>query len=92
MHWTNYKSTCTKLLEHVNSLLVQYDIFINENFILPKSLRLCIIRFEAEACMVRVGEETVHEDHQVLASIIKMCTRAEREEGAPQLKMVNANN
>lgn len=42
--------------------------------------------------MVRVGEETVHEDHQVLASIIKMCTRAEREEGAPQLKMVNANN
>ena len=33
-----------KLLEQqVNSLLVEYDICVNENFILPKSLHLCMI-------------------------------------------------
>ena len=36
----------TKLLEQqVNSLLVEYDIFNDENFILPKSMHLCMIRF-----------------------------------------------
>ena len=36
----------TKLLEQqVNSLLVEYDNFIDESFILPKSLHLCLIRF-----------------------------------------------
>ena len=36
----------TKLLEQqVNSLLPEYDIFNNENFILPKSMHLCMIRF-----------------------------------------------
>ena len=36
----------TKLIEqHVNSLLVDYDNLIDENFILPKSMHLCMIRF-----------------------------------------------
>ena len=36
----------TKLIEqHVNSLLVDYDNLIDENFILPKSMHLCTIRF-----------------------------------------------
>ena len=36
----------TKLLEQqVNSLLLDYDVFIDENFILPKSMHLCMIRF-----------------------------------------------
>ena len=36
----------TKLLEQqVNSLLVEYNIFNDENFILPKSMHLCMIRF-----------------------------------------------
>ena len=29
----------------MNSLLVEYDIFNDENFILPKSMHLCMIRF-----------------------------------------------
>ena len=35
----------TKLIEQqVNSLLVDYDNFIDENFILSKSMHLCMIR------------------------------------------------
>jgi hypothetical protein len=35
-----------KLLEQqVNSLLVEPDLLFNENFILPKSMHLCMIRF-----------------------------------------------
>ena len=34
-----------KLLgQQVNSLLVAFDVFDNENFILPKSMHLCMIR------------------------------------------------
>ena len=36
----------TKLIEQqVNSLLVGYDNIIDENFILPKSMHLCVLRF-----------------------------------------------
>ena len=35
----------TKLLEQqVNSLLLEYDVCDSENFILPKSMHLCMIR------------------------------------------------
>ena len=38
-----------KLLEQqVNLFLVDPDVFINENFILPKSLHICILRFVEE--------------------------------------------
>ena len=60
----------TKLIEQqVNSPLVDYDNFIDENFILPMSLHLCMIRFVAntsalegrgqhmEACEIEDGED-----------------------------------
>ena len=41
-----------KLLEQqVNSLLTETDICFNENFILPKSLHLCMISFEDKKSM-----------------------------------------
>jgi hypothetical protein len=39
------------LEQQVNSLLTEYNLFTNENFILPKSLHVCMIRFVAEASM-----------------------------------------
>jgi hypothetical protein len=43
----------------VNLLLVEPDVFINENFILPKSWSICILRFEEEG-IVQGGEELPH--------------------------------
>jgi hypothetical protein len=46
-----------KLLEQqVNLFLIKPDVFINGNFILPKSWCVCILRFEEEG-IVREGEE-----------------------------------
>jgi hypothetical protein len=73
-----------KLLEQqVNSLLIEYNLFTNENFILPKSLHVCMIRFVAEAS--RGGEE-LHEDNHKMVPIISESTREERKAGAPPLK------
>jgi hypothetical protein len=75
-----------KLLEQqVNSLLTEYNLFTNENFILPKSLQVCMIRFVAEASMTRGGEE-LHEDNRKMVPIIRESTREERKAGAPPLK------
>jgi hypothetical protein len=64
-----------KLLEQqVNSLLTEYNLFTNENFILPKSLHVCMIRFVAEASMTR-GEEELHEDNRKMVPIISESTR-----------------
>jgi hypothetical protein len=74
-----------KLLEQqVNSLLTEYNLFTNENFILPKSLHVCMIRFVAEASMTR-GDE-LHEDNHKIVPIISESTREERKVGAPPLK------
>src|SRR4051812_5861163 len=36
-----------KLIEQqVNSLLIESDVLLNENYILPKSLYVCIIRYQ----------------------------------------------
>jgi hypothetical protein len=44
----------SKLLkQQVHSLLAEYNLFTNENFILPKYLHVCMIRFVAEASMTR---------------------------------------
>jgi hypothetical protein len=43
------------LKQHVNSLL--NDTFTNENFILPKSFHLCMIRYEDGANVARGREE-----------------------------------
>ena len=55
-----------KLLEQqVNSLLTEYDVCVNENFILPKSMHLCMIRFidntSIRGAMVCVDEDDKHE-------------------------------
>jgi hypothetical protein len=75
-----------KLLEQqVNSLLIEYNLFTNENFILPMSLHVCMIRFVAEASMTHGGEE-LHEDNCKMVPIISESTREERKAGAPPLK------
>jgi hypothetical protein len=49
-----------KLLEQqVNLFLVEPNLFINENFMLPKSWCVCVLRFEEEG-IVRGGEELHH--------------------------------
>src|ERR1041385_6004135 len=47
-----------KLIEqHVNSLLIDSDMLCNENFILPKSLYVCIIRYHDEEEDPEGGED-----------------------------------
>jgi hypothetical protein len=81
---TNYKTTC-KLLEQVNLFLMEYNLFINENFIPYKSLHVCMIRFVTEASMTCGGEE-LHEDNRKMVLIISESMREERKAGAPPLK------
>ena len=70
-----------KLLEQqVNSLLVENAIYFGENFILPKSLCLCVIRYIEDEGMARGSEEMQHMEHGVM--IVEACAREEREEGA----------
>ena len=54
-----------KLLEQqVNSLLLECDVFNHENFILPKSMHLCMIRFVDNT-------NAMGEDHQDMEENIK---------------------
>ena len=63
-----------KLLEQqVNLFLAQTDICIDDNFILPKSMHVCMIRFEGMTSIARGGEGLM---------IIQGCAREEREAGA----------
>jgi hypothetical protein len=69
----------SKLLEQqVNLLLVEPDVFINNNFILPKSWSVCIIRFEEEG-IVRGGEELQHLETE--EEFMQEAVREEREAG-----------
>jgi hypothetical protein len=69
-----------KLLEQqVNSLLAEPDIFINENFILPKLMYLCMIRFTEETSFPRGGGGLRHEE---AAMHIDDCAREEQEDDA----------
>jgi hypothetical protein len=69
----------------VNSLLTEYNLFTNENFMLPTSLDACIIRFVAETSMTHGGEE-LHEDNCKMVPIISESMREERKAGAPPLE------
>ena len=72
-----------KLLEkEVNSLLVENAIYFDENFILPKSDCLCMIRYIEDGGMARGSEEMQHMEQGVM--ITRACAREEREEGATQ--------
>ena len=73
--------TASKLLEQqVNLFLAQTDICTDENFILPKSMHVCMIRFEGIASIARGGEGLHQEEPKVM--IIHGCAREEREAGA----------
>src|SRR5664279_6185541 len=70
-----------KLLEQqVNSLLVEYDVCVNKNFILPKSLHLCMIRV-IDNTSIGGGEEVQQGGEPMIPNISK-CSREEREAGA----------
>ena len=57
-----------KLLEQqVNSLLNESDVYDNENFILPKSMHLCMIRFVEETSLTRGGEGLQEEPSMMIA-------------------------
>ena len=64
----------------MNSLLVENAICFDENFILPKSLCLCVIRYIEDEGMARGSEEMQHMEHGVM--ITGACAREEWEEGA----------
>jgi hypothetical protein len=71
------------LEQQVNSLLIESDIYYNENFILPKSLFICMIRFIGEEG-VRGSEEMQHMEHDVV--IKEESAREEREVGATSME------
>jgi hypothetical protein len=73
------------LQQQVNSLLAESDIYCNENFILPKSLFICMIRFIGEEG-VRGSEEMQHMEHDVV--IKQESAREEREAGATSMENI----
>ena len=85
-----------KLLEQqVNSLLIEYDVCDYENFILPKFMHLCMIRFidntnasgGGQQGMVENIEEQVEnikQDMENMENNSHKCSREEREAGAHQ--------
>ena len=64
----------------MNSLLIESDICLNENYILPKSLYVCILRFIGEEGVAREREreELQHKEHGVVI-IHEEDVREERE-------------
>jgi hypothetical protein len=60
----------------VNLFLIEPDVFVNENFILPKSWCLCILRFEEEG-IVQGGEELQH--LEIEEEFMREAAREERE-------------
>jgi hypothetical protein len=73
------------LQQQVNSLLAESDIYCNENFILPKFLLICMIRFIGEEG-VRGSEEMQHMEHDVV--IKQESAREEREAGATSMENI----
>jgi hypothetical protein len=69
-----------KLLEQqVNSLLIEPDLLFSENFILPKSMHVCMIRFVDNMSIARGGDESLQEEQDLMIK----CAMEEREAGAP---------
>ena len=62
----------------VNSFLIEPDVLLNENFILPKSMHLCMIRFIDNTSIAR-GRGELQQEGQALISNINKCAREERE-------------
>ena len=68
--------------QQVNSLLVENAIYFDENFILPKSECLCLIRYIEDEGMARGSEEMQHMEQGVM--ITGACAREEQDKGATQ--------
>ena len=64
----------------MNSFLVENALYFDENFILPKSGCLCVIRYSEDEGMVRGSEKMQHMEQGVM--ITGACAREEREAGA----------
>jgi hypothetical protein len=62
----------------VNSLLIEPNLLFSENFILPKSMHLCMIRFVDNTSIARGGDESQQEQDLMIK-----CARNEREAGTP---------
>ena len=76
-----------KLLEqHVNLFLNEPDVFINENFILPKSFYVCIVRYIGEEGIAR-SMDVEHMEQGVL--INQASAREEREEAQGSFVKIN---
>ena len=87
-----------KLLEqHVNSLLIEYDVCDYENFILPKSMHLCMIRLvdntriiggeeqqgmENKVENIEAQVENIKHNMENMDNDLHKCSREEREAGA----------
>jgi len=76
-----------KLLEQqVNLFLNEPDVFVNENFILPKSLYVCIVRYIGDEGIARSVEEKYMEQGVL---INQASAREEREEAPGLLEVIN---
>ena len=62
----------------MNSLLIESECFDNENFLLPKSSYVCILRFIGEEGVAQEKEELQHKEHGVVV-IHEDDVREERE-------------
>ena len=62
--------------QKVNSHLAEYDIYNYENFILPKSLYLSMIRYEDDTSIACGEGELQQDDEETISNI---CAREERE-------------
>ena len=70
----------------MNLILNESDVLIDENFILPKSLYLCMVRYIEDDGMARGSKEMQHMESSMM--INEACAREEREEGAQQEKKI----
>jgi hypothetical protein len=61
----------------VNSLLNETDVVHGENFIFPKSLHICMIRYEGESSVAHEELEQLHEGPD--ENMIHGCVTGERE-------------
>jgi hypothetical protein len=63
----------------VNSLLIEPDLLFSENFILPMSTHVCMIRFVDNTSVARGGDKSLQEEQDLMIK----CAMEEREAGAP---------
>ena len=77
-----------KLLgQQVNSLLIEYDVCDNENFILPKSMHLCMIRVVDNTSIGGGPYEQQESEHNVTYGAreeLEECAKKEEEENQRQ--------